>query len=146
MGSLTLSVARAGAPAISYAVTLADGDVDRLAAAYAKSYFPEGVLVSAAVAAVEGVAAVAAQPAVAAVLTDDGTIITPEIPAIAAVAAIAAQPAQPEVYRPPTGEEIVAAIAGGLVAGMLANVLSVERAAATAAAQAGVAPIAVTAG
>ena len=45
MGTLQLTVQKSDAEAIPYTVTIADRDIDRVAAAYGSILFPQGVLV-----------------------------------------------------------------------------------------------------
>ena len=101
MGTLTLNVAKStdAIGGITYKVALADGDIDRIAAAYGAIYFPEG-------------------------MPDTSTT--------------------PPGVRAPTSDEIVTAIVQGLANGMMANVLSHERAVAAANATAAVQPISIT--
>ena len=134
MGTLTLNVTKSSdtTGGISFAVNIADADIGRLSQAYAASYFPQGVLVTAAIPAVP---AIPAQPAVMSV--DGKTVVTPAVAAVPGVDAV------PAVYRAPTAAEVVTAIANGLAQGMLANTVSYERQKAASDAAAGVTPIAV---
>lgn len=126
MGYFALTVKRDDVDPVEIRVAISDADNARFAAAYAASYFPNGVEVSPAVAEV---------PEVPAVLDENGNVVTPGTPAV---------PAQAAVYRAPTGTEIIEKIAQGLAAGMMANVISFEKAQAAAAAVANIPEISVS--
>jgi len=105
-------------------VLIADADINRITVGYAQLYFPNGVLVP-------GTPAV---PEVPAVMDEDGNVVTPAVPEI---------PAVPDSYRPPTGQEVFEAVANGLLQGVLANTINVEKANAAKQAQDDVPPIVV---
>lgn len=111
--------------------TIPSGSIPRIYAAYAPSYFPNGVEVSPAVPEVPAVEAVPA------VLDADGNTVTQEVKAVPAV------PAIPAVTRLPSGQEVVDAIGAGLANGIAANVISAERQQAQEAAAAAIAPMSV---
>lgn len=130
-------------------VSLADADIDRITVAYAKIYFPNGVLVpgTPGVAGQPGQDAIPHQPAVPPTYDADGNMTDPgqpEVQAQDAVPAVAEVPGVPDSYRPPTGQEVFDAVANGLLEGLLANTINVERVEAAKVAQDSVPPIVVT--
>lgn len=118
---------------LSSRVTLADGDIDRITIAYASLYFPNGVVVPE----VPGVPGI---PEIPATFDADGNELTPLIPAVPEV------PGTPASVRPPTGQEVFDAVANGLLQGILANTISVEKTNAAKEAQDSVPPIVVEPG
>jgi hypothetical protein len=126
-----------GLPGLRQDAAIATSDIDRVAAAYASLYFPEGIVAQAYV---PGVPEVPAVPPTDEVLDADGNVVTPANPGSPGVPAV---PEVPEVRRPPTGQEVFEAMANGLLQGVLANVINVEKAEAAKAAQDGVPPIVV---
>jgi hypothetical protein len=96
-----------------------DGDIARIAAWAAKTYFANGVLVP-------------GKPAVPAVLDANGAVITPEVPAV------------PDSYRPPTAAEVSTALTNDVYAGIKRQVEAWYLAQAEAAARTSVAPISLT--
>lgn len=117
--------------------TISDADIDRITVAYAKLYFPDGIVVQEYVPAVPEVPAV---PPTDEVLDEEGNVVTLANPGFPGVPAV---PEVPEVRRPPTGQEVFDAVANGLLNGILANVISVEKTEAAKAAQDNVPPIVV---
>ena len=138
-------------------VLIADADIDRITVAYAQLYFPNGVPVPE-VPGIPGtpeipeVQAQDAIPAVPPTYDDEGNMIDPGSPEVPAVPYQPYVPAVPEVpgipasVRPPTGQEVFDAVANGLLQGILANTISVEKSNAAKDAQDHVPPIPVEPG
>ena len=136
MGYFEISSKRdADAAPLSSRVLIADADINRITVAYAQLYFPNGVLVSEAV---PGTPEVPAITATDEVLDEEGNVITPASPGSPGIPAV---PDQPEVRRPPTGQEVFDAVANGLLSGILANTINQEKANAAKTAQEEVPPI-----
>jgi len=108
-------------------VLIADADIDRITVAYAQLYFPNGVPVP----------EVPGTPEVPATYDEEGNELTPAAPAV---------PGTPASVRPPTGQEVFDAVANGLLQGILANTISVEKSNAAKEAQDHVPPIPVEPG
>lgn len=121
-------------------VLIADADIDRITIAYAQLYFPNGVLEQEFV---PGTPEVPAVPPTDAVLDEEGNVVTPANPGSPAIPAV---PEIPEVRRPPTGQEVFDAVANGLLQGILANTINVEKTNAAQKAQDEVPPIPVEPG
>ena len=118
---------------MSHCETTDDANAAYFIEAMAASYFPQGVLVTAAIPAVP---AIPAQPAV---MAQDGvTVLTPAVAAVPGVDAV------PAVYRAPTTQEILDAAGHGVWQGEIANINSYLKAQAAAAAVAATALIPVT--
>lgn len=135
-----------GLPGLRKDVSLATADLDRISVAYAKLYFPDGVLIpgSPEVPSIPGQEAIPYQPAIPPTLDADGNIIDPgqpEVLAQDAVPEVPGVPGVPDSYRPPTGEEVFAALVKGLLNGMLDNTIRVEKTEAAKAAEGNVPPI-----
>lgn len=155
MGTFSLSSKRdIDADALTATVQIADADIDRITIAYAQLYFPNGVPVPE-VPEIPGtpeipeVPARDAVPAVPPTFDADGNMTdpgSPEIPAVAyqpGVPAVPGVPGIPASVRPPTGQEVFDALAKGLLDGILANTINVEKANAAKQAQENVPPIVV---
>ena len=155
MGTFSLSSKRDIDPdALTATVQIADADIDRITIAYAQLYFPNGVTVPE-VPEIPGtpeipeVPAQDAIPAVPPTFDEDGNMIdpgSPEIPAVAyqpGVPAVPGVPGIPASVRPPTGQEVFDALAKGLLEGILANTINVEKSNAAKQAQDNVPPIVV---
>ena len=110
-----------GLPGLRQDAAIATADIDRVAAAYAHLYFPDGIVEQAYV---PGVPEVPAVPPTEEVMDGDGNVITPANPGSPGVPAV---PEVPEVRRPPTGQEVFEAMATGLLRGILDNTLRVEK-------------------
>ena len=121
-------------------VLIADGDIDRITIAYAQLYFPQGIVEQEFV---PGVPEVPAVPPTDEVLDADGNVVTPATPGSPAIPAV---PEMPEVRRPPTGQEVFDAVANGLLQGILANTINVEKTNAAQKAQEDIPPIPVAPG
>lgn len=134
MGYFAIASKRDSDPApLESRVLIADADIDRISVAYAQLYFPNGVPVPE----VPGTPEV---PEIPATYDEEGNELTPAVPAVPAV------PGTPASVRPPTGQEVFDAVANGLLQGILANTISVEKSNAAKEAQDHVPPIPVEPG
>lgn len=128
MGYFAIASKRDSDPApLESRVLIADADIDRISVAYAQLYFPNGVPVP----------EVPGTPEVPATFDADGNELTPAVPAV---------PGTPASVRPPTGQEVFDAVANGLLQGILANTISVEKSNAAKDAQDAIPPIPVEPG
>lgn len=108
-------------PGLRQDAQIATADIDRVATAYAKLYFPQGIVEQEFV---PGVPEVPAIPPTEEVLDAEGNVVTPATPGVPGVPAV---PEMPEVRRPPTGQEVFEAMATGLLNGILSNTVNVEK-------------------
>lgn len=152
MGYFAIASKRDSDPApLESRVLIADADIDRISVAYAQLYFPNGVPVPE-VPGTPEVPEVQAQDAIPAVpptYDDLGNMIdpgSPEVPAVPYQPYVPAVPGTPASVRPPTGQEVFDAVANGLLQGILANTISVEKSNAAKEAQDHVPPIPVEPG
>lgn len=149
MGQFTLKSKRTvDSKALEATVNISDEDINRITVAYAKLYFPNGVLVpgTPGVPEVPEVPEIPEVPATEAVLDEEGNVLVPANPGSPAVPAVPGVPgveAIPDSYREPTGQEVFDAIAGGLLQGIINNTVSQERTEAARTAQDSVASISV---
>lgn len=128
MGYFAIASKRDSDPApLESRVLIADADIDRISVAYAQLYFPNGIPVP----------EVPGTPEVPATYDEEGNELTPAVPAV---------PGTPASVRPPTGQEVFDAVANGLLQGILANTISVEKSNAAKEAQDHVPPIPVEPG
>lgn len=148
---------------LSSRVLIADTDINRISAAYAQIYFPNGVYIPGSpgfpgIPASPEIPEVQAQDAIPAVpptYDDAGNMIdpgSPEVPAVPyqpyvpAVEEVPGIPGVPSSFRPPTGQEVFDAVAQGLLKKILADTIDQEKANAAKQAEDNIPPIPVDPG